>query len=184
MRKQTIFNGFHRPLSIIPACFKQMKLDRSKPHVWTKDVLFDESCEYLLDNGDQWDWNKLYGWCFGVFGIHENSVRVAWRYNPMIKKIELALYYYKNGKMIVRPMTDVKIGEVVRTSINVYTDKVRVCIESGKCYVQTIDFEDTLLYNIPLFGCGLYFGGNRTAPHRIDVSTADIPNQPSYIVPF
>lgn len=193
MKTLKILKGFHRPFSLLPACFTNFKLNRKTNHIWSREYIFDESCEYLLDNGDQYDWNKLYGWTFGgiirrneqgkkrfTLSIHNDSLRIVWRNNPFTKLIELACYYYIDGKRYYFQLATCKIGEKIKTSIEVLDNKTRITITTDKTYMKLMDFNESVKRK-PLFGCGLYFGGNRTAPHNITVRYNDIDYQPTYL---
>lgn len=166
MKKIKIKSNRHRPFSLIPAFMRNVRLNRRESQIIGYEFVFDESCEYLLDNGDQWDWNKLYGWSLG-FNHHKNSVRLVWRYNPIEHVIEVAPHCY-NGERCVLPtkskITKIKIGEKVRTSIEVFDNIARVSIDNYQYTLQFIDCEKN-----PLFGCWYYFGGNRKAPHDITI---------------
>jgi hypothetical protein len=61
----------------------------------------------------------------------------------------------------------IKIGEKVRTSIEVLDNIARVTIESD--ITCRYDFEFSDWEKKPLFGCWFYFGGNRKAPHDITI---------------
>lgn len=58
MKKITIKENRHRPFSLIPAFIRNMRFDRSGSQIIGYELLFDESCEYLLDCGDQNDWRE------------------------------------------------------------------------------------------------------------------------------
>lgn len=161
MKTRTILKGFHRPLSLIPACFKFISFDER--FSIKKKVVFTESCRYNFDNDDQLDWNKLFGFCLGINGVHKNSARIVWRYKHEADKIELAAYYYINGIRICRRLTTVEINRVIDLEI----------VKSGhSIFFNAYGFlrdHDIIESNKPVFGCGLYFGGNRRAPHNITI---------------
>lgn len=170
MNKVKIKENRHRPLSIIPPFMRNIRFDRKGSQIIGYELLFDESCEYLLDNGDQYDWNKLYGWGFGL-NHHEDSVRLVWRYNLIEKVIEVAPYLYIEGKKTMptkEQIIKVKIGEKIKTSIEVLDNIARVIIETDKCYPFEFIF-DISVSNKPLLGCWFYFGGNRKATHDITI---------------
>lgn len=169
MKKIKIKSNRHRPFSLIPAFMRNVRINRRESQIIGYEFVFDESCEYLLDNGDQWDWNKLYGWSLG-FNHHKNSVRLVWRYNPIEQVIEVAPYCYIDGKCELptkSQIIEIKIGEKVRTSIEVLDNIVRVVIESDITCRYGFRFSDC--GRKPLFGCWFYFGGNRKAPHDITI---------------
>lgn len=166
MKKFIIKEGRHRPFSLIPACIKGMCIGDS---IIKKKVMFTQSCRYYLNNGDQQDWNKLFGVCFGLFGIHKDSARLVWRYNPQYDVIEIAVYYYKDGTRTFQKVFDVAIGEERTFEMELYHSE-------GFTYVATFVDECTQLDNERFdkdnyiaLGCGLYFGGNQTAPHDIEI---------------
>ncbi len=169
MEKLTIRKGRHRPFKIIPACFREMSFNiHSIPQV--RYVRFTDSCRYDLGDGDQKDWNKLYGYCRGILGIHEDSVRVVWRYNKDTGMIELGLYRYMNGKRIFpEHIFSVRIDEDITVKLEFRSDDIYLNIitesRSEWEFVKSpFDYKKSLL-----FGCGLYFGGNRTAPQDITI---------------
>jgi hypothetical protein len=170
MKKTTIKSNRHRPLSLIPAFMRNVRLDRRESQIIGYELLFDESCEYLLNgNRDQWDWNKLYGWSLG-FNHHKNSVRLVWRYNPIERVVEVAPYCYINGKRVLPDKShieQIRIGEKIKTSIEILCDTARVTIESD--ITCRYDFEFSDCEKKPLLGCWFYFGGNRKAPHDITI---------------
>lgn len=59
MCAETILYGFHRPIQLIPPCLKFISW--KKEFMISKIVVFTDSCRYILDKGDQHDWNKLFG---------------------------------------------------------------------------------------------------------------------------
>lgn len=169
MGKQTIRKGRHRPFNIIPACFREMPVNiQSSPQV--RYVKFTSSCRYDLGGEDQNDWNKLYGFCRGILGIHEDSVRVVWRYNKDTGMIELGLYRYMNGERIFpKHIFSVRIDEDITVKLEFRSDDISLNIITSSSsewdFVKSpFDCKKSLL-----FGCGLYFGGNRTSPHDITI---------------
>ena len=161
MKTQTIYKGFHRPFQLIPACFRFLSFSRH--FCISKHVLFTDSCRYNLFGKDQKDWNKLFGFCLGINGIHKNSARCVWRYKPEADKIEIAAYYYIGGIRICRRLTTVKINQLINLKI----------VRAGRSVFFFADGfmvdDDVIGYDKPAFGCGLYFGGNRRAPQNITI---------------
>lgn len=165
MKKVTIYKGFHRPLTLIPACFKNMSRSNRK-QVITKKITFTDSCRYRLDNGDQEDWNKLFGICYGLFGIHKNSARFVWRYNEEYDTIDIGVYYYIDGIRKWNKVKEVRIGETYTFEIWRDLDNV-VRFHIDGLRVDEVTMGATCPKQI--FGCGLYFGGNRRAPQDITI---------------
>jgi hypothetical protein len=107
------------------------------------EVIFDESCRYDLVDEDQEDWNKLTGWSYGLH--HQNSVRLGWKYNSKVDKILVCRYIYENGIRREEDITEYEIG-----------------------IKHTMRLSSKL---IPKWGytLGLFFGGNKTAPHNMKI---------------
>lgn len=165
MKKQIIPKGFHRPLQLIPACFKNMK--SGLKFSLTKEIEFTDSCRYKLYSDDQYDWNKLFGVCAGIFGVHTNSGRFAWRYSNGM--IEIAIYTYINGERDASPVKTVPINKRIKFDIRRNFNYLSYYINDrfvGESWIGTD--------NNMLWGCGLYFGGNRRAPQTIIVEQKNL----------
>jgi len=169
MSKKTIFKGFHRPIGL-PAFLAPMGFLRKKlNYTFKRKVTFFENCAYDLKNGKQGDWNKIYGACFGLFGIHKTSVRFGWRYSIPKNCIELCTIAYINGKPFrdYLPLCDLELGESKELRINVYIDDYKflhVQFYVGKQLVKVLCWQIKPRF---YFGCGFYFGGESKAPHKI-----------------
>lgn len=164
MKKQIILKGFHRPLQLIPACFKNIK--SGLIFSLTKEIEFTDSCRYNLHSNDQYDWNKLFGVCAGIFGIHTNSGRFAWRYNNGM--IEIAIYTYINGERDASRIKAVPINKRIKFSIHRHFSYLSYYINDQLVGESWIGSDNTL------WGCGLYFGGNRRAPQTIIVKQENL----------
>ena len=163
MKKVTIYKGFHRPFTLIPACFRNISRIRSyKKQIIAKTITFTDSCRYYLTGNDQHDWNKLFGICFGWNGIHKNSARFVWRYNPGTDRIEITTYYYIDGQRVFENPFTLQINEPVKLVIEREDNKLWFYINDE--FFDYIEFETQCKFT---FGCGLYFGGNRRAPQDI-----------------
>lgn len=165
MKKQIILRGFHRPLQLIPACFKNMK--SGLIFSLTKEIEFTDSCRYNLHSDDQHDWNKLFGVCAGIFGIHTNSGRFAWRYSNGM--IEIAIYTYINGERDASPVKTIPINKRFKFDIRRHFNYLSYYINDklvGESWIGA--------GNNTLWGCGLYFGGNRRAPQTIIVEQKNL----------
>jgi hypothetical protein len=144
-----------------------------KPRPLTYTVRFTESCRYVLDGGDQADWNKLPG--IGFFAWqwpmhHRHSARWAWRYNPDMTCIEITPYCYVARKRITdRPIYYVAIGEPIALSIHPADGFYYFGIDN-----RLVASERTFHRKRSSYSLGLFFGGNRTAPHdvRVDLEFA------------
>ena len=170
---RTIREGMHRPLGIIPAFLRNMRICRSKGRIIGYDFFINDTYEYLIGGGDQMDWNKMYGWSFGI-NHHQNSIRIVWRYNAKDDAVEFAPYAYIGGKRILPSDKQIVrgfIGGAISTSIEVLDDTAKVTICNGDVK-NTTQFVFSGCEKKPLLGLWIYFGGNRTAPHDIKIQYA------------
>lgn len=165
MKKHTIYKYCHRPFP-----FKIVGLNREEGNMIIRSFIFTDSCKYLLDENDQLDWNKLYGVSFGLFGIHKNSVRFVWRYNPKINKIQIGAYWYLDGYRNWYLLCSVELNQLINFKITFLKDSVvftvlddLVPIAKYQLYID----EKTLTKD--KYQCGIYFGGNRRAPKNITI---------------
>lgn len=165
-----IRKGWHRPLRLIPACFRNFGITRTeKQYMDCHTIKFNPDCAYHIDGADQWDWSKLFGFCFGITGIHRNSVRFGWRYNPNTAKIEISrLLYFGNHQHVMDYLCSL--------DINTEHDFCIVHEISGDSLNLTFYVDDRKWeYTVPRpscrlrFGCGFYFGGNQTAPQDVSI---------------
>lgn len=175
--KNTFIKHLHRPWPFrIPAFLYVRRFSKDSCYIYRgKAVVFDESCRYSLPQGDQSDWNKLFGFSLGLGGIHKDSFRFVWRYDPKTDKIEIGYYGYMNGAVKYDTFTSVDFGKEI---------KLLVAVESHGNYVSAsysdrhgnFKTQDFYMVRNPFFawGCGLYFGGNRTAPHKMTVTTRSV----------
>jgi len=132
---------------------------------------FDDTICYDIDV-DQSDVNKLFGYSYG---FHQNqSDRIGFRYNIDLNKVEIVLYSYELGvRIATKHIAYINIGDDVRIElsvkiINETQREVKVTVEN--VFTKQVEgLSLTLKYKKKCFGytLGLYFGGNRTAPHDI-----------------
>lgn len=140
------------------------------PEITKKEIKFranfDRSCLYDLKTLDQADINKLYG--FSSLFIHKNSVRFGWRAEE--GKIRIFAYWYRNK---VRGWAD--LGTVDVDDWNDYS------IEELPTKWWLFKVNDTEFRIPPINWCTKYafksfpyFGGNRAAPHSMDIGLYEI----------
>lgn len=159
MKRQIILRGFHRPLQLIPACFRNMKI--GKAFKFSKTVVFTDSCKYDLKSSDQYDWNKLFG--ISTERIHKDSWRFAWR-NLNNNNVEVCAYCYDNGERWTSGILTLPLGIPHTFTIERDEDGYILFNVNGKYFLAEIHDEKKRKF---FWGCGLYFGGNRKAPHNI-----------------
>jgi hypothetical protein len=133
---------------------------------WQVHVSFDPSCKYDIGD-DQTDINKLFGvtyitwqsllWCIRNRKPlhHYNSWRLGWWYDG--HKFVVNYYMYVEG---VRT-TGYICSTNYMTSRLINVEKLNTAISFGDVFIRA-DFK-----GLPL-KLGGYFGGNRTAPHRME----------------
>ena len=131
-------------------------------------VEFTDSCRYDVGE-DQLDVNKLFG--IGYFPTHHtNSVRFGWRYDKNVDKIEILAYYYLNGDRHFDTLTWADIGVSYRCVIFIEPNNHTLCM--GKKDTGSL-FE--VEYSVPVKRKSVgyllrpYFGGNKKAPHNIEI---------------
>ena len=162
----------HRPSWTWPAFLKGMGCKGTAYSIGYQ-VKFDESCKYNIPSEDQYDWNKLFGFCFGVFGIHKNSIRFGWRYNPKNDQIEIARIVYFNGQHIMTRMCGINVNEKHLFNISYQIEDNKIV---ARFRINNRIYEE--FYPVPSacmrFGCGLYFGGNQKAPNTMYVEMDEV----------
>lgn len=170
MKKQTILRGFHRPLALLPAFMREKIHDLSDLKWMAKDVIFGESCRYNIGQKDQYDWNKLFGWCYGIAGIHRNSLRAVWRYDNVSEMIEVGLYMYVDGIRTHSFRTiKLEIGEKYHITLENNCDTITLKVDGFPAIEKSVTYPTTK----KTYACGLYFGGNKRAPHTMTISMDD-----------
>jgi hypothetical protein len=155
----------------------------------TYKVRFDSSCLYEDIDWER-DWNKLDGWSFSNLPFyyevekkwqaphHNNSVRLAWRSNIQLGKIELALYYYQNGVRFIVPFIMVDVDKEYTVGIFYKYDEIDGEVHNPRilttCTNKDDPFYATLTTNlaepfkvIPSYKLYPYFGGSSPAPHSM-----------------
>lgn len=185
MKNYTILKHFHRPISFPPFLKGFGYID--KPVEITSKVTFHDDCAYELSSkSDQFDWNKLEGLSFGLFGIHRNSIRFGWRWNTYFEQIEISvLRYYINeqNKQVVERSCLMRVDLNTEHEFKIKTRPMNLdkgtLIEcsmfiDGELVYRCIQMEYISIYNLRMptfrFGCGIYFGGNYRAPHTMHIT--------------
>lgn len=139
------------------------------PKEIVRKLWFGTSCKYTFGTEDQWDVNKLFGVAATPWGVHKNSIRIGYRFNPDINKFEILAYWYTSG---VRDFQ--KICEVV--CFRNYNCKIIVRDKYHLINISQTD-NDVVLGEVMVpfkkrpgwFSVllGPFFGGNRPAPHEM-----------------
>ena len=164
MKKWTILKGCHYS-TFIPT-IKKIKDGLEL----TREFEFTDSCKYQIDEASCV--NKLFGFCFGLFGVHKSSIRFGWTYDNIEDKFILWNYCYENGQLDKHFINDAKFnpGDIFRVTLKVHDEgsnikKVEMFINDE--FVHAHDYQ---LKNKWLFTLGFYFGGNTRAPHKMQLN--------------
>jgi len=132
------------------------------------EVEFTESCKYQLDEKDQSDQNKLFGFGFDnkiptMNPAHNNSIRWTWTYIGG-ENIQLIPYWYENSvrKFGFGYKKVVKIGQKVKLGIYV-KDSYVLSFEDELTFIPYEKIKKNAWVLTP------YFGGNNVAPHDVKI---------------
>jgi len=165
----------------LPAFLDGMGIVRNAEVIYSKNIMFDESCKYILEGKDavnQPAWSKLCGFCLGLRGIHRDSFRFGWRYDPEKKgMIEIAALIYNGGKVVREYAWDVVIGYKYRFNI-MYLEAVHeVVFWVRDAYGCEVAKDKSYKVEVPKsrlrFGCGFYFGGRSKAPNDMEIKIVE-----------
>lgn len=131
---------------------------------------FWNNCRYHIEGEDMGDINKLCGFTMGL--VHKNSFRIGWRYNVKNDNIDLFFYSYENGNRrfaylcSVDFMYPAKISMELEYSYYLKCYEVTIFVDDKKFKFFDVDIRHGLHISYPL---SIYFGGNRTAPHDMNI---------------
>lgn len=133
----------------------------------SRKIIFNEDCRYDLDGEDQLDWNKLFGLGY-LWSLHTDSARFGWRYKKEKDCIEIAAYAYVGGERIMEYIGDIEIGVEAELTLTIQPDFYNFDF-SQEGYADFVTIPKTTNKKIS-YKLGLYFGGNKTAPHEMKVT--------------
>lgn len=181
----TIRQGEHRAK---PWALK-LETDGTRTYEWQ----FTHTVRYELGDSDQCDWNKLTGASADLLQTRDNSIMVAWRYDRS-DSVVLSVYYHADGETFwaSAPCTDPE-PEVLRVDSELpyivipatepFRTSVRVTGNTIAVDVETIFTGQRMTYEREFSRIGRHreiypwFGGNRTAPHDIEIGRRLVKNQ-------
>lgn len=165
MKRIKIKKGKHYP-GLLPFSFPWpvwMRKDKTK--TLTAEFMFTDTCLYDLQDEDQWDINKLFGFSIGHHHKH-GSFRFGWR--PILEGnlIEILGYEYHNGvRQKPIPICKLPLNQWNKFKISYSNDRCRTIYEVNNITVVNpvfLERDRGLGYRL-----GVYFGGNETSPHDI-----------------
>jgi hypothetical protein len=124
---------------------------------------FDETAEYVLDDGFQDSKNKLLGFADCNSAHHENSARFSWQW--FNNTIEIYAYCYVNGQRIEKFLGSVEKNEVASYEIQLSPSSYTFIFKDQKTVIPRGTTCDVGAYML----LWPYFGGQKPAPHAINV---------------
>lgn len=133
-------------------------------------VRFDASAQYHL-KANKTQVNKLIG--VGHVHHHINSIRVGWRWDEELCKVELVGYRYRNGRMDYAHLCYVDINRDIELRIMYEYDHgtINTIVSCGFDSVRYVWNAQRWYEKIPfLYECYPYFGGYMPAPNDIRIS--------------
>lgn len=167
MRKIKIRKGQHYP-GLLPFSIPLpvwMKKDSTKTR--KAKFMFTDSCLYDLQDEDQWDVNKLFGFSIGQHH-RGSSFRFGWR--PILEGnlIEIVAYEYHDGfRYKTMPICKVALNQWHEFTLTYKNDMCRTIYKVNDVMFTNQVFlakDHGLGYTL-----GVYFGGNEKAPHDITI---------------
>ena len=128
-------------------------------------VRFDETARYNLNNTNQQDINKLFGFADCNSLHHENSARFGWNYNPESDKVDIFIYVYRQTQRIYEKIGSMEIGESKDMSISLEGNQYRFWFgDETKTVTRGTTCELGVYYLLYP-----YFGGDEAAPQDIRI---------------
>ena len=140
----------------------------------TWEVKFDENCLYKIE--EESCVNKLFGYSFGLFGVHEESIRIGWAAEG--EAIILYSYIYTGGKLHKSKICTCKPGITYKINLRL--------TNLGQSWDASIHITDPELQQTKMFWCefelkpfkfllslGIYFGGHSRAPRTMNIYVND-----------
>lgn len=158
MKRWFILKGFHISTFIPRLFWFNGKLEQ------TYLISFNDSCRYSIE--ERSCVNKLFGYCFGLFQVHKNSVRFGWTYDKSVDKIVIWIYVYDNGKLVKKPVFECDVyNRDYKFSIKTCCNKTVFYIEDEEVYRTNVTIPSKIIPTL-----GFYFGGNTKAPHNMFIN--------------
>lgn len=149
--------------------FIPVLINRNKEYSVTRYFKFTESAIYFIEDEDQYDVNKLFGFSFGWH--HRDSVRFGWRPNKTLDKIEIVGYEYIDKLRVPTiPICDVDLNKWYKYELKYKAGvdcQIEYDVTNGITHYGTIHpikLKKKWNLGYKLF---LYFGGNKKAPRDI-----------------
>ena len=151
----------------ITAMRTQSEIDR-----WvTFRAYFHGDAAYLTTTPqNQWDWNKLMG--LSSADIHEDSIRLGWRYDPTADAIDLGFYGYRDGERIMEEMATVPLDTWVDVRLEMSEDHLYVAVD-GVAHEVLPGVSGGAVRTTWVLASA-YYGGDEVAPQDIHIDVTDV----------
>ncbi|MBL7663654.1 MAG: hypothetical protein JNM93_00865 [Bacteriovoracaceae bacterium] len=130
---------------------------------------FDSSAKYNLGNVNQFDTNKLFGHsdCTALHTKH--SARFGWLWNTEKQKIDIMAFVHANSQFSYEYMGEMGINEKADFKIQTLDNHYQFEFK-GKSLKMARGCSQKNPIRYKLYP---YFGGNETAPHKIQINIWD-----------
>lgn len=163
MKNYKIFRWCHYAVNFLPRILKL-----KDKQIFSKTIEFTDSCRYEINEPSCV--NKLFGFSFGLFGVHKNSARYGWTYDKETDSIVIWKYIYSNGRLTKHTITSVEICAKTKFELNcqAFDEHIYRVI----FYIDNKEM-DSFCFTVDhkwLLTLGFYFGGNTRAPHTMHVN--------------
>lgn len=174
LKKLVCYKGFHD--YFINGWFPHIPAFWDTPKEIEWEVVLDDDHKYMLDNGDQRDWNKGGGVSFDYFNNRIQAAMWAHRWNPEDNTFDYCFYvhdnsdtikvhtsYYNDTETILKVPSKTRVK--IRLKIN-YIDKYYEMFFTvgGKEHKAKFYFTHNRYQTKEITA---NFGGNRTAPQKL-----------------
>lgn len=124
-------------------------------------IIFTHSCLYQFNDQDQYDVNKLFG-ISDDFSHSQNSARFGWRCKG--NQIEIMVYVKSSGQR-----NTFSIGLVDPDVSHDYSISIEDDVYKFKFNSEEFSVPRTSQYNFIRYHLFPYFGGNKPAPHDMEI---------------
>lgn len=136
------------------------------------EICFSKNCIYNFGDIDDFDINKLFGISLGFH--HKNSIRFGWNIDKDL--IAIHSYCYKNGERFMNKLISIPTETIHTFEININNDYYELKIFNQNKNIigwSKICKQKTINWGYLLFP---YFGGNKCAPHDMEIKMKRIYN--------
>ena len=132
-------------------------------------VQFNKTAKYTsINEENQFDINKLYGFSDNNSFHHNNSARFGWRW--VNEELQLFAYCYSNGERHYDFITNLDLGKFYALKIEITDDAYEFSVSNNK--LVSIERSSNTSWGIK-YKLYPYFGGDETSPQDIEISIED-----------